>query len=256
MRRLVLPVAGLCGLALAVVPALAADQTITTSGNSFSPDDVTLAPGEKVTINNGGGGFHDLYWDDGASGHPSAGFGDNSNWSTERAFAAGDDGKSFRFYCSVHGGPGGAGMAGIVRVSSGGGGGTTTTSTTPPPGGTTTTSTTPPPPPPPPGGTTTTSTTPPPPSGEDTTAPRATNARSFASRRGVTVRLTIDETATITLRLFRGPRRIALRRYEVESGRVTLRLRRALRRGRYSITLRLVDDAGNRSARSFRKRVR
>ena len=249
MRRLALPVAGLCGLALAVVPVLAADQTITTSGNAVSPKDVTLAPGEKVTIHNGGGGFHDLYWDDGAAGHPSAGFGDNTDWSTERAFAADDAGKSFRFYCSVHGGPGGSGMSGIVRVSSpGGGGGTTTTSTTPPPGGTTTSTT------PPPGDTNTNPSANPPPA--DTTPPRVTGARGTATRTGLRVRLTLSESSTITLRLLRHGRRIARRTYHVRSGAVVLRLSRRLKRGRYAIRLLVLDASGNRATKSLSARVK
>ncbi len=229
MRRLALPLAGLCGLALAVVPALASDKQINASGTSWSPDDVTVSPGDKVTIANPNGGNHDLYWKDGAPGHPgpAENIGDPNPWSSERTFGEADVGKTFRFFCSVHSDDQGNGMDGIVRVVAAGSSSGTTTTTQP--GGTTTTSTTPPPPPP--GGTTTTSTTPPPPPGEDTTAPRATNPRSSASRRGVTVRITLSEAATITLRVYRGPRRIARRVFDVESGRVTLRLRRALRRG-------------------------
>jgi plastocyanin len=255
MRRLVLPVAGLCGLALAVVPALASDKQINASGTSWSPDDVTVNPGDKVTISNPNGGNHDLYWKDGAPGHPgpAPNIGDTSTWSSERTFSDADVGKTFRFYCSVHSDDQGVGMDGIVRVVAAGGSGTTTT-TNPPPGGTTTTSTTPPPPPPP--GGTTTSTTPPPPSGGDTTAPRATRARSSASRRGVTVRLTLSEAATVTLRVFRGPRRVARRVFDVQSGAVKLRIRRALRPGRYRLRLTLVDDAGNRSSKSLRARVK
>ncbi|HEX8121357.1 MAG TPA: plastocyanin/azurin family copper-binding protein [Solirubrobacteraceae bacterium] len=251
MRRLLFPAAGLCGLALAVVPALAADQTITTSGNRFSPSTVTVAPGEKVTIHNGDTGNHDLYWDDNAPGHPGTtkgSIGDTSDWSTERSFTASDDGKSFGFYCSIHKG---SGMVGTVKVSSApppgtttGGGTTTSTSTTPPPTQTT----------PPPGGTTPGSTNPLPPA--DTTAPRPTAVRRTATRKGVVVRLSLDEPATITLRLLRGARRVARKTFEVDSGAVRLKLKRKLRPGRYTIRLTLVDAGGNKATRSLSARVR
>jgi plastocyanin len=252
MRRLAFPAAGLCGLALAVVPALAANETITTGSSRFTPSSVTVAPGDTVTIHNGSQGNHDLYWDDNAPGHPGASkgsVGDSTDWSTQRTFSAADDGKSFGFYCSIHKD---FGMVGTVKVSSApppsgtttGGGGGTTTSTTPPPTQTT----------PPPGGTTT-STTPLPPA--DTAAPRPTSIRRSATRKGVVVRLTLDEPATITLRLLRGPRRVARKTFEVDdSGAVRLKLKRKLKPGRYTIKLALEDAAGNRSSRTLSARVR
>ena len=249
MRRLAFPVAGLCGLALAVVPALASHQSVTTSGNTFTPNlvNVEQGGGHDVTIRNGGMGNHNLLWADGAPGESGATQSDPSflNWSVTRKFdsePAGD----YVFYCSVHG-TANSGMRGTVRVGGGGGGtttgGTTTTSTTPPPTETT----------PPPTGTTT-QTTPPP---ADTTPPRITRARTRATRRGVTMRLTLSEPAAIRARLFRGFRRLLRRTFDVErSGTVTLRLRRALRRGRYRIVLTLADDAGNLARRTLRVRVR
>jgi plastocyanin len=258
MRRLALPAAGLCGLAVAVVPALAADREIKTSGSSFSPSDVTVAPGDSVTIKNSGGN-HDLYWKDGAPGHPGPApeVGDTGQWSSSRSFTADDVDKSFRFFCSVHSDDQGVGMDGIVRVSADdGGGGTTTGGTTT--GGTTTGGTTTggatPPPPPPPGGTTPSTT--PAPSEADGTPPRVTGVRRSATRRGVEVRLTLDEPATITVRLFRGARRVARQTFVVDDGSVRLRLRRPLRPGRYRVRLALVDGAGNRATRSLSVRVK
>lgn len=261
MRRLALFLAAVSGFALAVVPALADNQTITTSGNRFVPEEVAVKPGEKVTIHNGGMGFHDLNWADGAPGQPAESV---SDWSTDRTF---DTAGTYVFFCEVHG-DATSGMRGRVHVNeagtvpgAGGGGGTqtsTSTTTTPPPSGTTTTSTTPPPPPPGGGGTTeATPTVPPPPSaGGDTTAPRASGIRVSASRRGVTVRLTLSEAATVTVRVLRGARRVVRRSFDVAEGRATLRLRRALRRGRYAVRLGLADEAGNRSSRSLAVRVR
>jgi hypothetical protein len=73
----------------------------------------------------------------------------------------------------------------------------------------------------------------------------------------VRLSLNLTEPADVTARLFRGVRRIARRTFAVErSGPVVLRIRRALRRGRYGVRLTLVDEAGNRSSRRLRARVR
>ena len=229
MRRRVLPAAGLCGLALAVVPALAADQTVSTSGSSFVPDDVAVRPGEKVTIHNGGMGYHDLNWADGAPGQPAEGFHD---WSTERTF---DTPGEYVFYCDVHGSPT-SGMRGRVRVD--GGGGTTSTSSTPPEGGTTR------------------ETTPAPAPAQDTTPPRIRRVRRSASGTGVKVKLELSEPATITLRVLRRKRRIARRTFEAAAGEVRLRVRHPLADGRYRLRLRIEDGAGNRSRRALAVRVR
>lgn len=243
-RRVLLPVAGLCGLAVAVVPALAADQSVGTSGLSFVPNAVAVKPGEKVTIRNTGRGTHNVHWEDRPlpEAPPSS-----AEWQTERTFTAPGE---YRFYCDPHRD---SGMRATVYVNEAGtvpgsGGGTTTATTTTPTGTTTS-------PEPPPGGTTTTSTTPPPPA--DTAAPRASALRTFATRRGVRVRMTLSEPAKVTVRVVRRGRGVARRTFSVtESGAVTLRVRRALRRGRYAIRLTLVDAAGNRSSRSARARVR
>jgi plastocyanin len=242
MRRLALPLAGLCGLALAVVPALAADQTVNVQGTSFVPATVTIAPGEKVTVKKSGG-LHDLYWTDDAPGHPSTpkGSGDPAPWETERTFPAAGD---YVFYCSVHGSAAG-GMRGVVRVrapETGGGG--TTTSDQPPPTGTTTSEQ------PPPGGTTTDQAP-----AADSAAPRVLTASATATRRGVRVRLTLDERATVTARLFRGRRLLVLRTVLVRP-KLSFFLARRLRRGPYSVRLRLEDVAGNVARRSLSARLR
>ena len=257
MRRFAIPAAALAGLAFAVVPALADDQAVGTGDDPgdrrFTPDRVAVRPGEKVTIVNTGRGFHNVHWEDRALAEfpPS-----EEQWSTERTF---DTPGEYRWVCDPHEG---SGMRGRVFVNEAGtvpsGGGTsptpTTTSTSPPPGGTTTETT---PAPPPPGGTTTsTTTTTPPPSG-DTTPPTVSRARARATRRGVRLVLTLSEPASVTVRVLRRARRVARRTFAVdERGRVSLRVRRALRRGRYSVRLTLVDAAGNRSKRTLSARVR
>jgi len=254
VRRLTLPLAAALGFAVAVVPALADDQSVGTGSTQYTPDEVAVKPGEKVTVANTSGGFHDLHWVDTNENEEAAP--NNTNWSHDRTFAAAGE---YTFFCSFHGSED-SGMRGKVFVNDAGtvpgtgGGGTTTTSTTTPPS-TTGTSTTPPPPG---GGTTTgTSTTPPPPGGgADTTAPRVTKARGSATRRVVTVRLTLSEAATVTVRVLRRGRRVARKTFDVQDGAVVLRVRRAFKAGRYAIKLALVDEAGNRTTRSLTARVK
>ncbi len=125
MRRLLLPAAGLAGLALAVVPALAADQSVGTTSSNWTRSKVAVMPGEKVTITNTSSGNHNLFWDDGTPGHPGtpSGSPDPTPWSSERTFP---DAGEYGFYCSIH-----SNMHGTVYVNAEGtvpttGGGTTT----------------------------------------------------------------------------------------------------------------------------------
>jgi plastocyanin len=112
------------GLAAAVaLPALAADQTVTaTSSNDFTPADVTVDQGEKVTWNNDGGGAHNVRFDDSSFEQPAEP--DTSDWTVEHTF---NTAGTFRYYCEEHGGPGGSGMSGTVTVRA--------TGTGPPPPG-------------------------------------------------------------------------------------------------------------------------
>ncbi len=144
------------------------------------PASVTLDAGQKVTIRNTGRGFHNVHWEDRSVPElaPS-----QSEWQTERTFNAPGE---YRFYCDPHKDDG---MRGTVVVNEAAG----TTTPTPTDTTGTTTSTTP--------ADTTTTTTPrrPP----DATAPRAPIARAAATRRGVTVRLTLSEPASVTVRVLR-----------------------------------------------------
>jgi len=94
-------------VALMVVPATAADQTVTAQPSTeWSPDDVTIDIGDTVTWNNGGG-IHNVEFNDGSytqPGQPSS-----SGWSVERTF---DTPGIFRYQCGFHG----SAMAGAVRV--------------------------------------------------------------------------------------------------------------------------------------------
>jgi len=111
MRRLL----GVLVAALVVVgaaPALAANQAVSVENNFFTPNRVGVMPGESVTwTRSGNGNPHNVTFDDGTYS-PAA---PNSGpWTATRTFTT--DG-AYRFYCEVHGGPGGSGMSGIVYVN-------------------------------------------------------------------------------------------------------------------------------------------
>jgi plastocyanin len=98
-------------IALAVllaVPAVAADQSVTTTaGSQFSPDDVTIDMGDTVTWNNGSRGFHNVVFNDGSFTDPPAPSTDP--WNVDRTF---ETPGIFRYHCGFHG----AAMRGVVRV--------------------------------------------------------------------------------------------------------------------------------------------
>ena len=94
-------------VALMVVPASAADQTVTAQPSTeWSPDEVTIDMGDTVTWNNAGG-VHNVEFNDGSytqPEQPSA-----SSWTAQRTF---DAPGVFRYQCGLHG----SSMAGVVRV--------------------------------------------------------------------------------------------------------------------------------------------
>jgi plastocyanin len=155
--------------------ALAANQTVTTTAaDQFSPATVTVSPGETVTWNNTSGGQHNVHFDDGSFVEPP--MASTMMWSVSRTF---NTVGFFRYYCEIHGAPGGQGMAGTVVVS------TAPPGTTPPPGGTS------------PGGNTS-------PLYADSAPPKLALASSKAQRvvkqRGVILRVKSDEAATLRAR--------------------------------------------------------
>jgi plastocyanin len=90
--------------------ARAADQQIMAEeGPVFSPSEVSILVGDKVTISKDVGGFHNAHYDDEAFGCPATP--STSPWSCERTFPA--LGK-YTFHCDFHG----AGMQGTVHVVS------------------------------------------------------------------------------------------------------------------------------------------
>src|SRR5687767_7262899 len=90
-----------------VVPASAADQTVTAQPSSqWSPDDVTLDMGDTVTWNNSGG-VHNVEFNDGSYTQPAQP--DSSSWTAQRTL---DTPGIFRYRCGFHGSP----LPGVVRV--------------------------------------------------------------------------------------------------------------------------------------------
>ena len=92
-----------------------------------------------------------------------------------------------------------------------------------------------------------------PPAAGDTAAPLVTRLR-IAHRRAV--RFKLSEAARVTVRIKRSHRKALILRRAVKGGSVSLKLKRALRHGRYAIRVIAIDGAGNRSAPALlRKRV-
>lgn len=100
------------GVALAAAPAQAATVNVTASGFTFAPTTVTIRPSDTVVWNNTNG-LHNVHFDDNSYVQPPTV--QNSPWQVQRTFGAAG---LFRYYCEIHGGPGGSGMAGIVKVTS------------------------------------------------------------------------------------------------------------------------------------------
>jgi len=99
-------------LALLGASAFAADHRVTVGGsaNVFTPKTLTINTGDTVTFVNGGG-FHDVNANDNSfsSGGPTT----DAFSFTHQFSTAG----TFGYYCTVHGSPSGAGMAGTITVN-------------------------------------------------------------------------------------------------------------------------------------------
>jgi plastocyanin len=97
------------GIALAALVSgtYASDQVVNVSDYAFSPRDVTVSVGEKVTWTNTQG-EHNVRFDDGSFEMPSDAM---SGWTVERTFNAPG---TFRYYCEPHVG---LGMTGTVTVT-------------------------------------------------------------------------------------------------------------------------------------------
>ncbi|WP_343225844.1 FG-GAP-like repeat-containing protein [Noviluteimonas lactosilytica] len=113
---------------LGAVPALtlpatvsAANHTVRANPMTFSPNDLTIVAGDTVTFVNGGGlhnvrsengsitSFRCAVGCDGNNGDPST-----DPWTAVVRFPTAG---TIRYFCEIHGAPGGVGMSGIIRVT-------------------------------------------------------------------------------------------------------------------------------------------
>jgi hypothetical protein len=89
------------------------------------------------------------------------------------------------------------------------------------------------------------------PPAHDVVAPVVSKVRLVRRR---AVRFTVSEAARVTVRLARAHHKTIVIRRAVGAGRITLKLKRTLRHGRYAIRVIAVDGAGNRSAPAVARR--
>lgn len=99
--------------ALGAPAALAADQGVTVGDNFFSPARVAVTPGDSVTWT-APAAFnpHNVRFEDGGLIEPSPPR--PGPWTATRDFTTNG---VYRYYCEIHGGPGGLGMSGVVFVN-------------------------------------------------------------------------------------------------------------------------------------------
>jgi len=205
-----LPLAALAGVAVAVVPALGqSGPTVhATTDNTFKVATIAVTPGSTVKWVNDGG-FHNVHFEDGFNMPPQSSPPPAWGDGVTRSF---DKPGEYKYVCDAHAS---IGMKGVVFVNDQG---TVpqTTSTTSPSGG------------------------------KDTTAPklRALALRS-TTRSGLAVRVRLDERARLTLKV-RGPVNRIVRKTFAAGTRRIVAVRRP-RAGRYRLTLRAADAAGNTS---------
>ena len=98
-------------LAAFPLAATAATFDVSVVDNRFTPNDITINVGDTVRWTNASGGNpHDVTADDGRFASTTA-----SSWPPfSQTF---NSVEQVRYFCSVHGGPGGSGMSGTVNVT-------------------------------------------------------------------------------------------------------------------------------------------
>jgi plastocyanin len=222
VRRGSVPLAvAVIGLVLAVGVALGASHDVAATGNAFDPATLTVTAGDDVSWTNEDSYDHTVSSD-------TAGLFDERLVPGEIVELVFDEPGVFGYHCTIH-----AGMTGTVTVLA--------------PAAPQIPS------PPTPGTTTAPSIAPTPPD-----APLVTRLRGTATRRGVRLRLRLDEPASISVRVLRRGELLVSRSVGVRSaGRVRVRVRGDLPRGR--LTVRLVvaeEDGGGTVTRRLRLRVK
>ena len=86
---------------------------VATTGNEFFPRTLTAPPGTTVYWENRGG-IHNVKFEDGKFEQPADP--GATPWRVWRKF---DTPGVYRYYCEMHGGPGGEGMSGTIKVEAG-----------------------------------------------------------------------------------------------------------------------------------------
>jgi plastocyanin len=197
--------------------------------NQFDVDPATIFQGESVTWTNAGG-RHNVVFDDGRFTYPTTA--STEAW-TSPPLPFNEVG-TFRYYCAVHGGPGGVGMAGRVTVNQPPGTPPGEPGSPPGPPG--------PPPPGPPG-------SPPRPPGSPPGTPAPGTAPG--AKLATTVSLRVSDATPI-----RGERVRLYGSVRPERDGRLLQLQRRTRRGSYTTVARIrLKDAGS-SRSKFSKRLR
>ncbi|HVF19094.1 MAG TPA: plastocyanin/azurin family copper-binding protein [Mycobacteriales bacterium] len=101
-------------------PASGASATVTVLDNQFSPVSVTVVAGDSVTWSFSGSNAHSVTADPGQAisfdSHPQCTTGGACSSSGQTHVVEFAQPGFYRYFCKVHGGPGGAGMSGTVEV--------------------------------------------------------------------------------------------------------------------------------------------
>jgi plastocyanin len=119
MRRLAW-LAGLAATASLLLPVPAqASTSVAMSNSRYQPAQVTIPAGETVVWTNNDSAGHTVTADDGSfDSNPSCGsLGGMCMMKGQNFSMTFKTPGSYPYYCRVHGGPGGRGMAGTVTVS-------------------------------------------------------------------------------------------------------------------------------------------
>jgi len=104
------PLAGFC-LMIFSLAANAATHDVSVFDNRFEPNNITITEGDTVRWTNAAGGNpHDVTADDGSFSNPE---GTVPSFVYSRTFNSVDE---IRYYCTLHGSRGGAGMSGQISV--------------------------------------------------------------------------------------------------------------------------------------------
>jgi plastocyanin len=215
-----LVVAAIAGPGAADAAAQAAATVNAAGGNTWSPNNPTVTVGGTVTFGNATGVVHNVFVNGTRVGGPDAA-------SFSYVYTAPATPGAIPFNCTIH-----AGMTGTINVVA---------ASAPAPAAT-----------PAPTAPAPTPITPAAPV-TDRVAPKATRVLASGTLTRATVKLRLDEAATVTARLTRSGQTTTLKRVtrKLAAGNRQITLSRTLSNGkRYRIALRIVDAAGNVATRT------